>query len=108
MRREALGHLRGVIVTAPDQLREELRGLPVGSCSSAVAACAVSPQTIRHGWRNEIEGEAVLSTHATRGEAVDAGREGARRRQTEHVIHNSDGSIGERNSYGSDRGDVSG
>jgi hypothetical protein len=24
------------------------------------------------------------------------------RRQTEHVIHNEDGSIGERNSYGSD------
>jgi hypothetical protein len=59
-------------------------------------------------FRNEIEGEAVLSTHAMRGEAVDAGREGARRRQTEHAIHNSDGSIGERNSYGSDRGDVPG
>jgi transposase len=30
VRREALGQLRGVIVTAPDQLREKLRGLPVG------------------------------------------------------------------------------
>jgi transposase len=30
VRREALGQLRGVIVTAHDQLREELRGLPVG------------------------------------------------------------------------------
>ena len=30
VRREALGQLRGVIVTAPNQLREELRGLPVG------------------------------------------------------------------------------
>jgi transposase len=30
VRREALGQLRGVIVTAPDQLREELRGLPTG------------------------------------------------------------------------------
>jgi transposase len=29
VRREALGQLRGVIVTAPDQLREELRALPV-------------------------------------------------------------------------------
>jgi transposase len=29
VRREALGQLRGVIVTAPDALREELRGLPV-------------------------------------------------------------------------------
>src|SRR5437667_394965 len=28
VRREALGQLRGVIVTAPDKLRDELRGLP--------------------------------------------------------------------------------
>ena len=31
--------------------------------------------------------------------------EEARRRQTEHVIHNEDGSISERNSYGSDPAD---
>jgi transposase len=30
VRREALGQLRGVVVTAPDELRQELRGLPVG------------------------------------------------------------------------------
>src|SRR5436305_13774689 len=30
VRREALGQLRGVIVTAPDGLRQELRTLPVG------------------------------------------------------------------------------
>jgi transposase len=30
VRREALGQLRGLIVTAPDQLRQELRRLPVG------------------------------------------------------------------------------
>jgi transposase len=30
VRREALAQLRGVIVTAPDQLRQELRGLPLG------------------------------------------------------------------------------
>ena len=30
VRREALGQLRAVIVTAPDELRRELRGLPVG------------------------------------------------------------------------------
>jgi transposase len=30
VRREALGQLRGVIVTAPDPLREQLRGLPAG------------------------------------------------------------------------------
>jgi len=30
VRREAVGQLRGVIVTAPDRLREDLRGLPTG------------------------------------------------------------------------------
>jgi transposase len=30
VRRQALGQLRGVIVTAPDRLRDELRGLPTG------------------------------------------------------------------------------
>lgn len=53
-------------------------------------------------WINEIEGEGEISQHQTKEEAVDAGREAARARQTEHVIHNLDGTIGERNSYGSD------
>ncbi len=54
VRRQALVQLRSVIVTAPDRLRDELRGLPPGSCSSAVAACAArAPQTQtswRRGW----------------------------------------------------------
>ena len=41
----------------------------------------------------------------TKAEAVQAGRDEARRPQTEHVIHNEDGSIGERNSYGPDPSD---
>jgi hypothetical protein len=53
-------------------------------------------------WKNEVEGDGDLSTYGTKEEAVAAGREEARKRQTEHVIHNADGSIGERNSYGSD------
>jgi Uncharacterized protein conserved in bacteria (DUF2188) len=53
-------------------------------------------------WKNEVEGDGDLSTYSTKEEAVAAGREEARKRQTEHVIHNADGSIGERNSYGSD------
>jgi hypothetical protein len=35
-------------------------------------------------------------------EAVSAGRDLAKIRSTEHVIHNQDGTISERNSYGSD------
>ena len=64
VRREALVQLRGVIVTAPEQLREELRGLPAGrlldrcsrlrrSSSAAVdelatgSCCAASPAASR-------------------------------------------------------------
>jgi transposase len=50
VRREALGQLRGVIVTAPDQLREELRGLPVGRllqrCSRLRRSSAASPDEL--------------------------------------------------------------
>jgi transposase len=51
VRREALGQLRGVIVTAPDQLREELRGLPVADCSSAVADFAAQARQAPTGSR---------------------------------------------------------
>lgn len=55
-------------------------------------------------WVNEIEGDGgTLSTsHKTKEEAVTAGRQLAMGRETEHVIHNQDGSISERNSYGND------
>ncbi len=55
-------------------------------------------------WRNTLEGQDGLLPGAfdTKAEAVAVGRLEARRRQTEHVIHNEDGSIAERNSYGSD------
>jgi hypothetical protein len=53
-------------------------------------------------WVNEIEGEGQLSSHATKEEAVEAGRREAIYRSTEHVIHHIDGTIAERNSYGSD------
>lgn len=53
-------------------------------------------------WVNEAEGEGPLSQHRTKDEAAEAGRELARRRRTEHVIHSMDGTIGYRNSYGND------
>jgi hypothetical protein len=57
-------------------------------------------------WRNTIEGRAPLpGAYDIKAEAVEVGRTEARRRQTEHVIHHEDGSIGERNSYGSDPAD---
>ena len=53
------------------------------------------------GWQNTVESEEqALGSFGTKEEAVAAGRELARQRKTEHVIHNSDGTIAERNSYG--------
>jgi hypothetical protein len=54
-------------------------------------------------WINEIEGGAAFGgSNATKDDAVSAGRERATQDKTEHVIHNEDGTISERNSYGND------
>jgi len=55
-------------------------------------------------WVNEVEGggEPIGGFHATKDEAVSAGRARAEHDRTEHVIHNEDGTIGERSSYGHD------
>jgi hypothetical protein len=57
-------------------------------------------------WVNGLEGAAddrtLPGNHTTKEDAVVAGRDAAISRQTEHVIHNEHGSIGERNSYGND------
>jgi hypothetical protein len=54
-------------------------------------------------WVNEIElGDVVGGPHDTKEEAVTRGRELAMQRKTEHVIHNQDGEIAYRNSYGND------
>jgi hypothetical protein len=61
-------------------------------------------------WHNRIEGsgDSTFGTHKTRDEAVSAGREEARRRKVEHIIHNLDGTIGERNTYGHDPRNIKG
>jgi hypothetical protein len=53
-------------------------------------------------WVVEAEGEGVTSRHPSKEEAAAAGRVTAVLRKTEHLIHNRDGSIAGRNSYGSD------
>jgi Uncharacterized protein conserved in bacteria (DUF2188) len=54
-------------------------------------------------WVNEVEeGAEFGGSHGTKEDAVAAGRERARQDKTEHVIHNQDGTISERNSYGHD------
>jgi len=58
-------------------------------------------------WVNSLEGEerAVLGTFDNKEEAVEAGREQASRRLTEHLIHNEDLSVAERHSYRVDPAD---
>ena len=61
--------------------------------------------TVPHpeGWANKRAGSDRASrVFDTKAEAQTAGRDTARREQTEHIIHRKDGTIGERNSYGND------
>jgi hypothetical protein len=53
-------------------------------------------------WVNEVEGVGQVSTFRTKEEAVAAGRSEAIGRRSEHLIHDLDGRIAERNSYGND------
>jgi transcriptional regulator with XRE-family HTH domain len=55
------------------------------------------------GWATKVDGASRASaTFDTKAEAVAAGRERARNDRVEHLIHNKDGRISERNSYGND------
>ena len=53
------------------------------------------------GWWNVMDGK-VLSKHRHKEQAVEAGREIARKVEVEHTIHLENGKIGEKNSYGND------
>lgn len=53
------------------------------------------------GWCNKVNG-VIRSKHRRKEDAVEAGREIARKLRVEHSIHRGDGTIGEKNSYGND------
>jgi hypothetical protein len=59
------------------------------------------PSPAGAGWWNKVDGQ-VMSRHRLKDDAVEAGREIARRLEVEHTIHASDGTIREKNSYGND------
>lgn len=68
-----------------------------------MASGDVHTELHKDGWANKIEGnERVSSTHETKIAAQKRGREMAILRKVEHLIHEGDGTIGERNSYGND------
>ncbi len=54
-----------------------------------------------NGWANK-QGGKEISHHHTKANAESAGRQQAKQSHTEHVIHNKNGQIGEKNSYGND------
>jgi hypothetical protein len=55
------------------------------------------------GWATKVEGSRrVANTASKKTEAQAKGREMAIRRKVEHLVHNRDGTIGQRKSYGSD------
>ena len=61
--------------------------------------------TVPHGngWGNQREGSnRVAKVFPTKAQAQEAGRVTAKREHVEHLIHNQDGAISERNSYGND------
>ena len=58
--------------------------------------------TVPHGdgWANKVEGgDRASNTAPTKSEAQSTGRDMARDRGVEHLIHNRNGQIGERNTY---------
>lgn len=59
------------------------------------------------GWVNQVGGK-VISEHRKKTPAIEAGRRVAIRRETEHTIHNQNGQIGQKNSYGNDPPKVKG
>lgn len=55
------------------------------------------------GWGNLKAGASKVSkVYTTKAQAQTAGRQTAINQKAEHVIHNIDGKIGSRNSYGND------
>ncbi len=60
-----------------------------------------TPNPNGKGWVNQQGGE-VLSSHRLKERAVEQGRSDAQKAKVEHTIHNKDGKIGTKNSYGGD------
>ncbi len=65
------------------------------------AGVHTTPNPAGKGWVNQQGGD-VLSNHRLKERAVEQGRAKARQAKVEHTIHNKDGRIGTKNSYGGD------
>ncbi len=79
--------------------------MPANSTREVVMAKKANVHTVRHGdgWANRSEGASRVSKkYDTQAAAAEAGRQTARERGVEHLIHGRSGQIRERNSYGND------
>lgn len=68
-------------------------------------------ETYFHGteWHNRVEGDDhPFHTSDTKERAVEAGREEAKKRSSEHIVKNQDGTIADRSTYGDDPRDIPG
>jgi hypothetical protein len=62
-----------------------------------------------NGWGNiKAGGSRPAKIYPTKADAQTAGRQTAINQQAEHIIHNLDGKISAKNSYGDDPRDVKG
>lgn len=61
-----------------------------------------------HRWANEVDGRRVAEPFERKVDAIAAGRLLAIRAGLEHHIHNQDGTLSAKNSYGSDPRNVRG
>ena len=60
-------------------------------------------------WKNKVQGNSRASNvHETRAEAVNAGREMARKRKVGHIIKSEGGTVQEHSNYGNDPRPVQG
>lgn len=60
------------------------------------------------GWTNKLNGVVVGPTYDTKETAVSEGRKLAIANRAEHTVHNMDGTIAYKNSYGNDPSSIRG
>ena len=90
-----------------DAARERKRTAPIkqraGREVNTVAKGDISTYNDGGVWKSKVEGSSrAAHTGGTKAEQQAIGRDMARDRGVEHTIHNLDGKIGSKNSYGND------
>jgi hypothetical protein len=92
--------VHATVARSVDQLADVAKVLEVHMARRGNGVHTV-PNPAGNGWVNEVAGN-ITSHHHTQRTAIETGRREAVNRETEHFIHNREGQIRERNSYGND------